>query len=104
MSPSGTLRATLDKRILSAHKPDTLHTAVVRSASIYGPGVDVSMVGTSQLRSAAEGTKVNALGSVDQLHSLTYVDDFARALISVAAEPKAHGQVWHAGATADVSP
>ncbi|CAN5561849.1 hypothetical protein BH23ACT6_BH23ACT6_27800 [soil metagenome] len=71
MSPSGTLRAALDKLILSAHKADTLHTTVVRSASIYGSGVDVSMVGTSQLPSAAEGKKVNALGSVDQPHSLT---------------------------------
>lgn len=96
VSPSGTLRAALDKQVLLQHRGDGLRTSVVRSASFYGPGVDVSMVGTSQLRSAAEGTKIDALGSVDQPHSLTYIDDFARALVSVAAEPSAQGRVWHA--------
>lgn len=75
-----------------------LHTAVVRSGSFYGPGVDVSMVGSSQIAAAARGRKIDALGSVDQPHSLTYIDDFARALVRVATDPAAHGQVWHAPA------
>lgn len=112
IGPKGRLRQRLDALTLAAHQPHGvrdqsnahdqcndgggLHTAVVRSGSFFGPGVDVSMVGSSQIAAAAHGHKIDALGSVDQPHSLTYIDDFARALVRVAADPMAHGQVWHA--------
>lgn len=95
-APIGRLRKELDKLVLAEHGVQGTRTAVVRGSSFYGPGVDVSMVGTSQLQSAAQGKPVDALGSVDQPHSLCFIDDFARAIVQVAANPSAHGQVWHA--------
>lgn len=94
--PKARLRAHLDQLVLSAHDRSGLRTAVVRASSFYGPGVDVSVAGSRQLAALAAGEKVDALGSVDQPHSLCFIDDVARAIVDVALEESAHGQVWHA--------
>lgn len=94
--PAGRLRKGLDSMVLAANTADRVRTAVVRGSSFYGPGVDVSVIGASQITSAAEGTAINALGSVDQPHSLCFIDDFARALVRVAADTTSPGEIWHA--------
>ncbi|NHC44335.1 NAD-dependent epimerase/dehydratase family protein [Motilibacter aurantiacus] len=91
--PKGALRKRLDRRVLDA---PGLRTAVVRGASFYGPGVETSMAGRSELAALAAGKPVPALGSVDQPHTMTYIDDFARAMVNVASSDSALGQVWHA--------
>lgn len=93
--PKGQLRAKLDRLILEAHGPG-LKTAVVRASSFYGPEVTQSILGTQDIAGLPQGRPIDALASVDNPHSVTYIDDFARALLQVAARPAAHGQVWHA--------
>ncbi|TSA79936.1 NAD-dependent epimerase/dehydratase family protein [Deinococcus detaillensis] len=96
VGPKGKLRQHLDRAVLDADQEGDLRTAVVRGSSFYGPQVASSMVGATQIQSMLNGKAVDALGSVDQPHSFTYIDDFARAMVTVALDKDAWGQVWHA--------
>ncbi|WP_103063715.1 NAD-dependent epimerase/dehydratase family protein [Actinomyces qiguomingii] len=89
--PKGRLRARLDQMVLSSRG---LSTAVVRSSSFYGPGVGTSRAGRAEIEAMMAGKPVPALGSPDELHSMTYIDDFGRALVNVAHDRSSHGRVW----------
>jgi nucleoside-diphosphate-sugar epimerase len=91
--PKGALRKRLDRKVLEA---TGLRTAVVRGASFYGPEVETSMAGRTELAAMVAGKPVPALGSVEQPHTMTYIDDFARAMVNVAHSDEALAQVWHA--------
>lgn len=91
--PKGSLRGRLDREVLAA---SGLSTAVVRASSFFGPQVPSSRAGSAELLALKEGRPIPALGSVDQPHSMTYIDDFARAMVRIAHRPDAHGRVWHA--------
>jgi nucleoside-diphosphate-sugar epimerase len=49
------------------------------------------------------GKPAHCLGNPQLPHTLTYIDDFARALVRVGQAPQAHGQVWHAPSAAPCS-
>jgi nucleoside-diphosphate-sugar epimerase len=91
--PKGKLRRRLDEKVLNA---PGLRTAVVRGASFYGPGVESSMAGRVELEAMVNGKPVNALGCVNQPHSMTFIDDFARAMVNVGRAESGPGGLWHA--------
>ena len=41
------------------------------------------------------GKAANVLGDPDTIHTYTYADDCARALITLGQEPQALGRTWH---------
>jgi nucleoside-diphosphate-sugar epimerase len=91
--PKGRLRARLDHAVLAAENG---RSAVVRASSFYGPDVLTSRSGAAELKALKDMRAIPALGSVDQPHSMTYIDDFGRAMVNIAREKSAHGQIWHA--------
>src|SRR5262245_11696123 len=78
--PNGRLRAELANRLLAAHRPGTLHTTIGRSSDFYGPGVRLSTVGERVFGTVARRKPAQVLGDPDQLHTYTFIGDFARAL------------------------
>jgi nucleoside-diphosphate-sugar epimerase len=44
---------------------------------------------------AVQGKAASATGNLDLLHTYTYVDDFAKALVILGERDEASGQVWH---------
>ena len=40
------------------------------------------------------GRRPRVVGSLDQPHSYTYVEDYARALVIAALDARAHGRTW----------
>jgi nucleoside-diphosphate-sugar epimerase len=44
---------------------------------------------------ALEGKTVNLTGNVDLPHTLTYIRDFASALVTLSQHDEAYGQAWH---------
>ena len=44
---------------------------------------------------ALHGKPAQVLGNPDLPHTVTYIDDFARALVTLAERHEALGQVWH---------
>jgi nucleoside-diphosphate-sugar epimerase len=69
--------------------------AIGRSSDYYGPGGANSAVGDVLFGAAATGKRARWLGRLDLPHTLNYLPDVARALITLGARPEALGEVWH---------
>lgn len=99
----GRARLEAAEKILKAHESGEVRAAIVRSSDFYGPGVQMSSLGSDAFRKAAEGKAVNCLGDIDQPHSFNFIQDFAGALVKVASNEDCLGQVWHAPSAAPLS-
>jgi nucleoside-diphosphate-sugar epimerase len=91
----GRVRNLMAERLLAAHRSGTLQVAVGRSSDYYGPGGANSVVGDVLFGAAAAGKRARWLGRLDVPHSLSYLQDVARALVTLGARPEALGGVWH---------
>ncbi|HEX8359678.1 MAG TPA: NAD-dependent epimerase/dehydratase family protein [Longimicrobium sp.] len=93
--PKGRARAGAARRLLEEHARGNLWAAIGRASNFYGPGVADSVVGRRVFEAAASGKPVELLGDIDLPHSFTYVDDFARGLVTLGERDEALGQAWH---------
>ena len=91
----GQVRTLMAERLLAAHRLGTLQVAIGRSSDYYGPGGANSVVGDVLFGAAAEGKRARWLGRLDVPHSLNYLPDVARALVTLGARSEALGEVWH---------
>ena len=89
--------------VLQGHQRGELKAVVVQSSDFYGPGVEISMVGKSLFDSVKNGQPVNCLGNVDKLHSFTYINDFADAMVRVKNDSHSFGQIWIAPCAEPIS-
>jgi nucleoside-diphosphate-sugar epimerase len=89
------LRARMTERFLQADSDGRVPVALVRASDFYGPRALNSLLGERVFPMAPTGKKAQLIGDIDQPHTYTYVGDFARALVSVAEDPEAMGQIWH---------
>ena len=47
------------------------------------------------MKPALRGKRARWLGSLEQPHTLNYLEDMARALVTLGERDEADGQVWH---------
>lgn len=78
-----------------AHDEGRVRATEIRASDFIGPDAQSAM-GTLIVRRVRKGQRCWVLGSSDQLHSWSYTEDVARALVTCAQTPEAWGQVWHA--------
>ena len=90
----GTLRGRMDRETLQAHAEDQLRAVVVRASDFIGPGVGPNGHATRNMPALRKGRRTWMLGSADQPHSWTAIQDVARTLAMVAQRPDTHGRVW----------
>lgn len=95
----GRLRARLADTLLAAHHAGTVRAVIGRGSDYFGPGVTNSVAGDRVFPAILAGKKAMWVGGLDQPHTMTYIDDFARVLITLGSRPEALGQVWHAPAS-----
>ena len=100
---SGRTRAELEQRLIAAHKRGEVRAVIARSSDVFGPGVIVSVMGSSVFRAALEGRPATVLGDPDMPHTYTYSRDFARALATVGDSDKADGKAWHVPSAETIS-
>jgi len=93
--PNGRLRAELANALLEAHRSGTLQATVGRSSDFFGPGVRLSTVGERAFGAVVRRKPAQVLGDPDQLHTYTFIDDFARALVVLGEQDEALGEIWH---------
>jgi nucleoside-diphosphate-sugar epimerase len=93
--PKGRVRATMAERLLAAHREGRLRVAIGRSADYYGPNGLNSVAGERVFRAALAGRKARWIGRLDQPHTLSYLEDMARALVVLGERDEADGQAWH---------
>lgn len=91
----GRVRALMAERLLTAHRDGRLRVVVARSSDYYGPGGANSVVGDVLFGAAVAGRRARWLGRMDVAHSLNYLPDVARALLTLGSRPEAVGEVWH---------
>lgn len=91
----GNVRKQLADTLVAAHTQGRIRATIGRASDFYGPGVRSSMVGEQVVGALLRGKRVPWLGKLDVPHAFSYVDDFARGLITLGAHDQALGQVWH---------
>lgn len=103
----GQLRAELAGAVLDAHAAGRVRTVIGRGAAMYGPGALNSAFGSTfgqrHIYPVLAGSPMRILGDVDAPHTYVYVDDFARALITLGTREEALGEVWHAPAAPTIT-
>ncbi len=95
-SAKGEVRAQLAERVLAADRAGQLRAALVRASHFYGPHVRHSVFGERVFTPALRGKRASLMGNPDLPHSMTFIDDFGRAMALVGASADAMGQLWHA--------
>lgn len=105
--PKGRLRARLEETFLNAHREGKVDVCIARASDFYGPpsfgGKGNNMVAQLVLEPAMAGRQASWLGNLDTPHTLAYLPDVARNVITLAENPKAFGQVWHLPAAEPVT-
>lgn len=91
----GRTRAAMTRRLLDAHARGDVRAVAGRAADFFGPAVHMSAIGERVWPKLLAGKTVDWFGNPDLPHSLTYVPDFARALIQLGAEDSSWGRAWH---------
>jgi nucleoside-diphosphate-sugar epimerase len=92
----GRLRARLAETLLAAHRAGTVRAVIGRGSDYFGPDVRQSAAGERLFPAVLSGGMAMWAGSLDQPHSLTFIDDFARVLVTLGEHEEALGQIWHA--------
>jgi nucleoside-diphosphate-sugar epimerase len=90
------VRATMWADALAAHRAGRARVVEVRGSDYVGAGVGEAGHIPRVVPRALAGRPVWVLGSPDQPHSWTDVQDMGRALATVAEDENAWGRVWHA--------
>ena len=91
----GRVRVEMAAAILRAHGEGRLRCTIGRSSDYYGPRGTGTTVGDNLMKPVLRGKRARWLGSLDQPHTLNYLEDVARALVTLGEREEADGQVWH---------
>jgi nucleoside-diphosphate-sugar epimerase len=91
----GRVRIEMADALLRAHADGRLRVAIGRASDYYGPRGTTSTVGENIMKPLLHGKRVRWLGSLDQPHTLNYLEDMARSLVTLGERGEADGQVWH---------
>ena len=91
----GAVRAEMAEALMAAHKAGKVRAASARAADFFGPGVLDSLLGDRAFYPALAGKSASLAGNIDLPHSLTYIADFGKVLVTLAERDEALGQAWH---------
>lgn len=91
----GKVRAQCAEMVFAAHRAGSVKAAAVRGSDFYGPQVLGSVMGEMTFTPLVAGKRISLVGSVDVLHTYTYIDDFGKAMAMVGGRDSAMGRVWH---------
>jgi nucleoside-diphosphate-sugar epimerase len=93
--PNGRTRARIAETLMRAHETGRIQATIGRGSDFFGPHAHLSTVGDRVFARAIAGKPAQLLGDPDVPHTVTYIEDFARALVSLGERDEALGQVWH---------
>jgi nucleoside-diphosphate-sugar epimerase len=100
----GRVRAAMDERLLGAHRAGQIRMTIGRASDFFGPGaLNTGVIGETFFESFFAGKRVDWLGRLDMPHTFSYVEDFARGLVTLGQHEGALGQVWHIPAAAPIT-
>jgi nucleoside-diphosphate-sugar epimerase len=91
----GRIRVEMAAAVLRAHVEGRLRCTIGRSSDYYGPRGTGTTAGDNVMKPALRGKRARWLGSLDQPHTLNYLEDLGRALVTLGERDEADGEVWH---------
>ncbi|PUZ23214.1 NAD-dependent dehydratase [Chitinophaga parva] len=95
-SKKGKIRAAIATKLMDEVIAGRLVASIARCADFYGKGADkTGILNILVTNNLAKGKSAQWMGSVNFVHSYTYVPDAARALLLMAKDELAWNQVWH---------
>lgn len=95
VGPNARTRAEVADSVLKAHADGRVRAAIGRGSDFYGPYALNSTVGERVFARLLTGKPAQVIGDPDAPHTVTYIDDFARGLITLGSRDEALGEVWH---------
>jgi len=93
--PKGAVRARMEKDLLDAHATGRLRATFARASDFYGPEVRGAALGERVWPKVLAGKNAQLLGALDVPHSISYMPDVVRTLVTIAADERAWGTAWH---------
>jgi nucleoside-diphosphate-sugar epimerase len=69
--------------------------AIVKSSDFIGQRIEKGVFGTEFLNRIYNQKTVFLPGNITLPHHFTFIEDFAKAMVMVALEPKAFNEIWH---------
>jgi len=93
--PNGRTRARIAETLMRAHESRRIQATIGRGSDFFGPHAHLSTVGDRVFARAIAGKPAQVLGNPDTPHTVTHIDDFGRALVTLGERDEALGQVWH---------
>jgi nucleoside-diphosphate-sugar epimerase len=90
----GEIRKSLASNILNAHKEGRIKAVIGRSTDFYGATPN-SMLYILFLENMLKGNAPQTFGDLTVKHSYAFVKDNGRALVQLALDDGAYGEVWH---------
>ena len=90
------VRTRMAAAVMDAHAAGRIRATIGRASDFFGPGVHNAAMGDQVFRPALSGGTVDLLGNIDVPHTCSFIDDFAKALITLGERDEALGEVWHA--------
>lgn len=101
--PNGMTRARLAESLMAAHAHGRVRAVIGRASDFFGPHVMRSTVGERVFGRVLRGQAAQWVGDPDVPHTFTFIDDFARGLVTLSERPEAIGEVWHVPSAATVT-
>lgn len=90
----GKLRVHLAKQILDSHSKGEINAVIVRFGDFYGPNV-VNGFTKPLLENPVKGKASTWLVDLDKKHSLMYIRDAAKGMVTASENPNSYGQIFH---------
>jgi nucleoside-diphosphate-sugar epimerase len=91
----GLLRSKIAAQLMDAHRSGRIQATIGRASDFFGPGVLNSMMGEVVFQALVEGKTLNLIGKLDVPHTYTFIEDFAKGLVTLGEREEALGEIWH---------
>jgi nucleoside-diphosphate-sugar epimerase len=89
-------RVRMTEELFAAHRSGKVRVASVRASDLFGPHVAESLVGARLFEPLLAGKPAQLFANLDLPHTVSYIGDVGRAMVTVGAHDTALGRAWHA--------
>ena len=92
----GKARVVVVQQMLTAHNSGIAQVTFARGADFFGEyATEQSHLGSRVIPALLNGKPAQFVGSLDLPHTMTYIKDFGKAMVMLAAHDEAFGRAWH---------
>lgn len=93
-SRKGRVRARMAGRLREVHREGKVRATMGRSSDYFGPRGTDTGAGEMMFGAAVRGKTVRWAGDLDVAHTLHYLEDTARGLVTLGEREEADGRAW----------